>query len=173
MLLTGCGKWSKRGADGISCGHPQAPACPSQAPQQRREVEEEGQDHPSPSSDPIRSTTPPPPPPPLPSPPPPLLFHTYPSPSSTSSTPLPAPSMPRRHFLRRIMPFLLMGSGAYALMRNSRKESAAKDEKLARGFFCSNKCSASKCLFGLNSEDLPFWIHLQNSVFFFPDRHDE
>ncbi|XP_008805790.1 sulfated surface glycoprotein 185-like isoform X2 [Phoenix dactylifera] len=85
-----------------------------------------------PSSDPIPSPTPPPPPPPTPPPPPPppFLFRTYPSPSSTSSTPLPPPSMPRKRFLRRIMPLLLVGSGAYALMRNSEKELAVKDEKL-------------------------------------------
>ncbi|XP_072960215.1 uncharacterized protein [Typha angustifolia] len=84
---------------------------------------------PSPIPNPSPSPPPPPPPPPLP-PPPPGLFHSYPSANSTSCTPLPPPSMPRKPFLRRIMPLALVGYGVYIFMRTRKRQSDAEQEKV-------------------------------------------
>ncbi|KAG6538845.1 hypothetical protein ZIOFF_003996 [Zingiber officinale] len=62
-------------------------------------------------------------------PPPPRLFPNYPSPSSTSSTPLPPPSMPRKPFLRRILPLVLVGCTAYMYMRTTKNHGTEKEEK--------------------------------------------
>ncbi|CAL9180768.1 unnamed protein product [Musa hybrid cultivar] len=73
------------------------------------------------------------PPPPLP-PPPARLFPNYPSPSSTSSTPLPPPSMPRKSFLRRILPLVLVGSAAFAYRATSKKIVTENDGKTGLEF---------------------------------------
>ncbi|WOL09123.1 hypothetical protein Cni_G17876 [Canna indica] len=78
------------------------------------------------------SVAPPPPPrqqPDLPPPPPARLFPNYPSPSSTSSTHLPPPSMPKKPFLHRILPLVVVGSAAYMYMGRSKKHVTENDGK--------------------------------------------
>ncbi|KAJ6842210.1 WAS/WASL-interacting protein family member 3 [Iris pallida] len=71
------------------------------------------------------SSKPAPAPAPAPAAVPPLPRDLFPNYSATGSTPLPPPSMPRKRFLRRLLPLLAAAAtGAYVLLRTQKKEAS-------------------------------------------------
>ncbi|KAJ0964477.1 hypothetical protein J5N97_025615 [Dioscorea zingiberensis] len=97
-----------------------APRNPRKGKSKKKQLQDKGPLPPSP-----RPAHPPPPEQRLPAPPS-ILFPRY---SSATSTPLPPPSMPKKRFLRRALPFLVAATAAAYYFRGmSKKEATEKVE---------------------------------------------